>query len=268
MSSPKPPLLSVLTTTRSDPRLLRCLASVDALSKHVSLEHIIQEAGSTSEESLSYIQNLKHCSYISEPDGGIYDGMNRCLMRASGIYSLVLNSDDILIEESMIALASYILNSCYDIYLFDILLSRGSRPTLFSSLPSSILGRFNIAFGMGFPHGGFVVKTEILRNYPFNASFGLEADYAQMLYILQHKAYTRRWIGIPIQNFSLDGASSHRPYFSRLNPHVAHLRILARAPIPWPIKATAISLRSFILLLMLPKHLMSLFLTRCTPPES
>lgn len=250
-----PILLSILTTTRSDSRLLSCIRSVESLSKLIHVEHVIQEAGTTSDECLEIIQSLSHCSYISEPDSGIYEGMNRCINRANGMYSLVLNSDDSLIEQSLSVFANHITSSKFDILLFDILLLVGNKTIPFSSLATARLGRIHIAYGMGYPHGGFVVKTSVLREHSFDYSYGLEADYAQMIHILGDKSLTRLWICFPIQYFTMGGASSRRPYFSGLNPHLSHLKILINAPILFPIRLAAILLRLIMLVAVFPKHL-------------
>ena len=67
-----------------------------------SYEHIIIDAASTdgSKETITkYEKETSHLTYwSSEPDRGIYDGMNKGLKHANGEYLYFLNSGDCLIE--------------------------------------------------------------------------------------------------------------------------------------------------------------------------
>ena len=116
-----PPLLSILTTTSSDSRLSRCIRSTLPLIGRVNFEHIIHEAGATSQEALELINSSSHISYSCFADSGIYDGMNTCLYRAKGKYCFTLNSDDMLIEQSLPFL-ELLLNADQDVFCFDTLI--------------------------------------------------------------------------------------------------------------------------------------------------
>ena len=252
------PLLSILTTTRSEPRLIKTLESVSKLSHYIECEHIIQEAGQTRANSLHHINNSKICTYNASSDNGIYYGMNKTIARASGLYCMVLNSDDELIDLSLSRFADILKSSEIDIYLFDILFYQSERLRLFTSTVSARIGQVHPAFGMGFPHGGLVVRTEILKQHLFVPHYGLEADFAQMLSLLSNKRYTRQIIKLPIQLFNTSGASSNRGYFTKRNPHLSHLRIIFFADLPCVIKVCSLSLRLFILIFALPRQLILL----------
>jgi len=58
-------------------------------------EHIIID-GDSEDGTLKYLINKKSqkLSYISEPDSGIYDAMNKGLLKSTGAYVCILNSDD------------------------------------------------------------------------------------------------------------------------------------------------------------------------------
>jgi len=62
-------------------------------------EYIIIDGGS-SDESVAVIKNyasrIPHYVWISEPDSGIYNAMNKGIVRATGDYCLFLNSGDCL----------------------------------------------------------------------------------------------------------------------------------------------------------------------------
>jgi hypothetical protein len=255
MLSNSAPLISILTTTRSDARLINAIKVVEKLSLLVSCEHIIQEAGSTSDECLSQINKSTICVYEAAPDLGIYHGMNKCLEKARGLYSIVLNSDDTMIVSSLKGFANIISRCDADLYLFDIILGRLDSGQRYSKLLSARLGQIHPAFGMGYPHGGFVAKTEILKQCPFDTKYGLEADYAQQLSLLSDRYIIRIANDLPIQIFAPSGASSNRSYFSSRNPHLSHIRIILNSPLPYSSKMLGVALRLFILAAVFPRHL-------------
>jgi len=67
------------------------------------VEHIIIDAGST-DGSLEIIKKYdKYIAYwISEPDHGMYDGMNKGIRIASGDVIGILNSDDVYADKYVI----------------------------------------------------------------------------------------------------------------------------------------------------------------------
>lgn len=94
------PVLSIITVNYNNRAgLLQTLESIRSQSFD-SYEHIIIDAGSTdgSKEIIqSYEKESSHLSYwISEPDKGIYDGMNKGIRQAHGEYLCFLNSGDCL----------------------------------------------------------------------------------------------------------------------------------------------------------------------------
>lgn len=94
------PLLSVVTVNFNNMAGLEStLASVSSQS-FADYEHIIIDAGSTDGSAdvvRRYAESSPHCTFwVSEPDNGIYDGMNKGIDHASGEYLLFMNSGDYL----------------------------------------------------------------------------------------------------------------------------------------------------------------------------
>ena len=97
--------LSIITINYNNAEGLRkTLASV-AAQTYRDIEHIIIDGGSTDgsvdvikeyEEQLHLTHSTIHIQWTSEPDKGIYDGMNRGIRKATGDYIQILNSGDIL----------------------------------------------------------------------------------------------------------------------------------------------------------------------------
>ena len=87
--------LSIITVNYNDAKgLERTIKSVISQSYH-DFEFIVIDGGS-SDESQDIIQKYeRHIDYwVSEPDGGIYQGMNKGLRQAKGDYVNFMNSGD------------------------------------------------------------------------------------------------------------------------------------------------------------------------------
>ena len=87
--------VSIITVTYNSADTLQdCIDSV-ANQSYKNIEHIVID-GNSKDNTLEIIQNNNSVSrYISEPDNGLYDAMNKGLKLASGGVIGILNSDDI-----------------------------------------------------------------------------------------------------------------------------------------------------------------------------
>ena len=88
--------LSIITVTKNDKNYIEdCIKSVIG-QKYPNYEYIIIDGGST-DGTIDIIK--KYCDhisiFISEPDGGIYDAMNKGIRLATGDIVGILNSDDV-----------------------------------------------------------------------------------------------------------------------------------------------------------------------------
>lgn len=90
------PLLTVVTVTRNNRHgLSRTLRSVEGQDDFAHLELIVVDGASSdgTEESLQAL-TASNTSWVSEPDNGIYDAMNKGAGMARGDYLLFLNAGD------------------------------------------------------------------------------------------------------------------------------------------------------------------------------
>lgn len=259
-------LISVLCTTKSSPTLHIAIQSFldDALKLPPnSVKMFVHESGTSNQYSLNLIESYPHLfQYSCFPDSGIYYGMNYLISEAKGLYSFFLNSDDLIISGRLICLYNLIINtfsSSYDGFVFDSLFSVPSNISFNRRLISKISLHFPF-LSMPFPHGSFVVRSSILRSFPFLPYYGLEADYAQLLAILSLSSfsfdYSHRFT--PLQVFSVEGASSKKKFFSNTNPYLREINILLSLKLPLAWKIFGIMFRIFLLLLLFPLKLINL----------
>ncbi len=91
------PLLSIITVTYQAGQVLPITLRSVASQSWKDLEHIFIDGGSQDETLAlieSYARNHERVRYLSEPDRGLYDAMNKGLALARGEYVCFLNAGD------------------------------------------------------------------------------------------------------------------------------------------------------------------------------
>ncbi|MDO4191344.1 MAG: glycosyltransferase family 2 protein [Bacteroidales bacterium] len=92
--------LSIITINYNNKEgLRRTLQSVKQQTVFDQIEHVIIDGGSTDgsvDEIKAYAQNANNVVWVSEPDKGIYNAMNKGIRKANGTYIQILNSADTL----------------------------------------------------------------------------------------------------------------------------------------------------------------------------
>ncbi|MEA4826442.1 MAG: glycosyltransferase, partial [Clostridium sp.] len=114
--------------------------------------------------------------WVSEPDKGIYDAMNKGIDIATGDYVYFLGADDWLVDKNVIenVFKNIYLNSGFDfycgkVYLYDSIYNLVKESGQFHSIEE-------IKKGAMYPHQGMFVKLEIIKE-KFDIDYKIAADY-------------------------------------------------------------------------------------------
>ncbi len=92
--------ISIITPSYNQGRFLTdCIGSVLSQTG-VEVEHIVIDAGST-DETLEVLKKHPHLKWISEPDRGMSDGINKGFQMATGDFLMWLNCDDFLMPGAL-----------------------------------------------------------------------------------------------------------------------------------------------------------------------
>lgn len=97
------PKVSVITVVYNGADTIRdCIDSVQSQT-FTNIEHIVVDGGSTDGTQTiveSYGEHIHE--FISEPDNGIYDAMNKGIHHASGDVIAILNADDMYVDDEVL----------------------------------------------------------------------------------------------------------------------------------------------------------------------
>ena len=168
------PTVSIITITYNAERFLeRTIQSIVA-QQATDYEYIVID-GASKDGTLDIIKRYENyiTNWISEPDGGLYDAMNKGLHRATGQYVWFMNAGDELHDpQTLPNLLASIKNTQADVYYSDALFVRedggpvGLRSQVTPhTLPHTLTWR-DMALGMKVCHQAFVTKRSIAPDYP------------------------------------------------------------------------------------------------------
>jgi glycosyltransferase involved in cell wall biosynthesis len=146
-----------------------------------NIEYIIIDGGST-DKSVEIIKKYddKLYSWVSEADCGIYDAMNKGILKATGELLGIINSDDFYSENTCVEsiVDAYIKNQSPDI-IYGNMRFFNPDTNQFKVITPSIL---NLKKNMSLNHPTCFLKTELYKTKLFDTNFKICADYDLILF--------------------------------------------------------------------------------------
>jgi glycosyltransferase involved in cell wall biosynthesis len=204
--------ISVITVAFNSAKTIHDTLQSVAMQTHSEIEHILIDGGSTDGTADLVCQHGGHLAmYVSEPDCGIYDAMNKGLRLATGDVIGFLNSDDMFAEPTSLAEIANGFNTpnvdaVYgDIVMVDPLdlqtVHRYWRPGHFRA------GAF--ARGWMVPHPTFYVRRDILKSTGgFNLDYSLQSDFDLELRLFEHMKIRSKYIPRTLVRMRMGGATT------------------------------------------------------------
>jgi len=189
-SVPKqPPLISIITVVFNSQQFLESTILSIAMQESTNFEYIIIDGGST-DGTLEIIKKYPEVvdRWISEPDRGLYDAMNKGLKMAQGEYVWFINSGDKIYEDNTISLIESMVNQSVKpdvIYGETLIIDTEGREIGMRrlSVPDTLTWK-KLIDGLVVCHQSIIVKRSIAPFY--NTKFKISADYDWVLTALRN----------------------------------------------------------------------------------
>lgn len=210
--------VSIITATYNSNKFLEsCICSVMA-QDYPDIEYILIDGGSTdSTQSIinKYSNNI--VKWISEPDTGIYDAINKGIKLASGDIVGVLNSDDFFSDDSVI---SRIVKSFKDDEALEIVYADVSfvvRENINKSVrhySSRYFRPYMFKFGFQPAHPSLYVKRGLFEKFGYyRTDLKIAGDFELLLRFLlknklSYKYISDVWVKMRIGGVSTSGIKS------------------------------------------------------------
>lgn len=197
------PLISVITVVYNSVSTIEETIMSVINQTYSNIEYIVIDGGST-DGTVDIIKKYhEHISYwVSEPDKGIYDAMNKGIKVSTGEWGHFLNSGDVFIAVDAFKrmMDSYRVSKEYaDVLYGDIVCKYDFG--LFLSKPSS-LRNFESFFPIS--HPATLVRIDILKRTLFDISFKISADFKMLRQLYFNKC---KFLYFPIPMVLFDAVS-------------------------------------------------------------
>ena len=205
-------LISIITINYNNHLGLECTVESVQNQTYTNFEHIIIDGGSA-DGSKEYLesQNDKINYWISEPDNGIYNAMNKGIKVAKGEYLFFLNSgDDFVNSKALQSIAQSL--SGEDIIYFNINQVSNFRKVKVKQVPSEL--SFSYLYHDLPPHQSTFIKKKLFNDYGnYDESLKIVADWKFLILALLKYNATYKHVDKVFTNFYLGGVSSNSESF-------------------------------------------------------
>lgn len=167
------------------------------------VEYIVIDGGSTDGSVELIKQYEKHITHwVSEPDKGIYNAMNKGIAIAQGEYINFMNSGDCFVDSDVLARVLPRLQG-KDFYVGDEMhnkqLVKAPDQVLFTRIAHHPLS-----------HQSTFIRTELLKKRPYNENYKIASDWEQMFYELIVRDASYEHLPFTVANFDMTGISSSK----------------------------------------------------------
>ena len=205
------PIISVITVCFNASKYIEQTIKSVLEQKDCDIEYIVIDGGST-DSTLSIIKQYedKLTTWVSEPDKGIADAMNKGVKLASGDFLVFLHADDYFVDEFALSRAMDHLNIGVDICAFDVIFKTSYKDIKKSTKPFGVRAYFKTPV----MHQGVFCKKELFQQLNgFDTSFKIAMDYDFF-----YRAYQQK-VKMKINHYTLSimrdtGVSSRQDWFS------------------------------------------------------
>ncbi|MBD2236368.1 glycosyltransferase [Aulosira sp. FACHB-113] len=198
---------SIITPSfNSEKTIEKTILSVISQKRDSAIEYIIIDGGST-DKTCEFMQKYADSIdvFVSEPDNGPYDAMNKGVSLATGDIIGIINSDDWYHDKAMkIVESAFLQNPDIDI-IYAPVDNYFSGNFIATFMPGS-LDKLPIRFTLNHP-SCFIKKTayDLVGLYDLQYKITADYDLVLRLYLAKLKFH---FVNIPLAAYSLNGMSS------------------------------------------------------------
>lgn len=194
------PLISIVTVVYNGVHTLERTIQSVLRQTYTNIEYIIIDGGST-DGTLDIINkyNDRIAYWISEPDNGIYDAMNKAVQHTSGDWVFFLGADDILYN--IIHEIAPRFRNKNTIYYGNV--HFGSTSKIYN-------GRYN-QYKLSIAnicHQSLFYPAHVFKRYKYDLNYPIFADYALNLQCWADDQFTFEYLPVIVSFFAPNGMSS------------------------------------------------------------
>lgn len=194
------PRISVVTVVFNGYATIEDTIKSVLAQQYNNFEYIIMDGGSTD----GTVETIKHyesriSAWVSEPDCGIYDAMNKALDRAKGEYIIFLGCDDVLFGADVLSTAARKMTDRTLVYYGNVIMKKNGN-VYDGCFDQFKITRKNIC------HQAIFYPRCLYRSNRYSLDYPLLSDYEYNLRLFKRFTY----LDLIISIFDDSGLSSQR----------------------------------------------------------
>lgn len=176
---PKWPLISIVTVTYNAEKHLRQTIESVLGQSYANIEYILIDGGSKDSTVDIIKEHETQIAYwVSEPDKGIYDAMNKGILLATGQLVGMKNADDWFLPNAVEQVVNCFLSTQASVIYGNSLHVVKEQPLMANLY---LVSHHNLGKGSGLDHRSMFVSTAWHQQNLFDLRYELAADYDVML---------------------------------------------------------------------------------------
>ncbi|MBD2254579.1 glycosyltransferase [Nostoc parmelioides FACHB-3921] len=171
------PKVTIVTVVRNGEKVIEKTIKSVINQNYPNLEYIVVDGDSQDDTKSIILKYSQYISkYISEPDSGIYDAMNKAAKLASGVWINYMNAGDYFYANDSLSSLTEALNSDADVIFAGVkeVLVDDLETRYFHKMPRPIVEIWRY---MPICHQATMVRLSCQQEYGFNTSYIWCADH-------------------------------------------------------------------------------------------
>jgi putative colanic acid biosynthesis glycosyltransferase len=194
---------SIITVCKNNLEELKTTFNSIHSQTNSDYDWIIVDADSA-DGTKEWLKDLDSVHWISEPDKGIYDGMNKGISMSRGKYMIFMNSGDCFASDDVLEKSkSWIEKSNFPVFVYGDSIDISEESKEYYRNAKSYKKNW---MGMITQHQAMFFNRDKLGNIKYSYDFPLSADYAFISSVLKKSGHDDiLYIDFPICKFSLGG---------------------------------------------------------------
>lgn len=188
-----------------------CYNAVDVIEKTIlsvinqtysNIEYIVID-GNSSDGTVDIIKKYANIisKWISEPDTGIYDAMNKGIDLATGEWINFMNAGDFFANDSVIEDIRLALQEKHDVVYGNTILTNGKHQRMRKAYISDDTMP-------SFCHQSAFISSQVMKRYHYDKNLVIAGD-AEFFYKLHKKGYDFYYVDMSVSLNNFDGISSN-----------------------------------------------------------
>ena len=201
--------ISIITVNYNDKKGLEKTINSVVNQSFTDIEFLVID-GNSSDGSKEIIEKYKSKInyWVSEPDLGIYNAMNKGIKAAKGEFIIFMNAGDSFFDDDVLSKSNPLLNSNIGIYYGNLIFKLNEKQTKLCRPPSELSFSYFVDFSL--PHQATFIKKELFSYYFFyNETLKIMSDWEFNIFCICKQNVSYKHLDLIIANFDNSGVSSN-----------------------------------------------------------